>query len=546
MAPTETSLAVLDALTAAFGGAISVQVFDTEGQLRRRGGPADEIRVERTAHGLAVAAPAGRTAVQRALGRLGWTAIVSFDTPREAALLPLLDRLFGMVRDKEQVEGDLDSIHSSSLALLEEVALVGDTLPQLPTGRSVVDVAEMGLRALVVAASVRRALFVEFHQATGRCEVLVQVGMDRIGRQAVPIPYAGERLLGAGGLAWETVHGRGDAVLRNVPAGARLGAAGSPEFLAERQIIAVPVTYGGEDKRVVLGVLLVMDKCANAYSDSTELGSHETKLATALASMLGSVLGTRKVAELGNELQMANEIQQQILPPRPAAVPGYQLAGRCSNSGAVGGDYFDYLPMADDRTLVVVADVAGHDLASGMLMVGARSTLRALASKQSDLRQLFEDLAQSLYHDLTRTERFITAVGVVLRPGNPIVDLANAGHNDAIVVRARTGAIERLSSESPVLGFLPAPDHPVRRARLEEGDVLLLYTDGVVEAAAPSGEMLGEDRLAEVVRAAAPQSAASILAEVFAAVEAFAGTRERGDDVTAVAIKAVGPWQGGA
>jgi sigma-B regulation protein RsbU (phosphoserine phosphatase) len=308
----------------------------------------------------------------------------------------------------------------------------------------------------------------------------------------------------------------------------------------------VPVTCGNADNGVTLGALLIMDKRANAYSTSVHLGSQETKFAISIASMVGSVLGARKVAQVDKELRLAEAIQQQILPERPASVAGFDLAGRCHNYGAVGGDYYDYLPMGDGRTLVVVADVSGHNLASGMLMVNARSTLRALAAAHDDLALVFDQLASALYHDLTKTELFITAVAAALRPGRGEVELVNAGHNDAMLYRAKTGQVERFPSDGMVLGFLPEQKHDLRSALLEPGDVLLLYTDGVVEATAPTGEMLGEARLEQMLRQAAGGSAGQVLQAVFRGVDAFSNQSAKTDDVTAVVIKVVPEEASGA
>ncbi len=528
----------LSAMPVVVAGELSISVFDATGARVMHAGTDDGSEITVSDGRAVVEAAAGRAALQCALPEQGAVAVITYDAAVGTGVEPFLSGFFDLLIEQDRFDGDMESINKSSLALLEEVSMVGDTLPSLPTGRSVHEVAEMGLKALVVAASVHRALYVQYDQATGYAEVLVQVGMDASGRSAVGIPYRGTTVIGDDArVVWDAIQGPGDAVLRSVGDGPRLGPPGTPEHLAEHELIAVPVHYGQDDKRVVLGVVLVMDKRENAYSTSDHLGSQETKLATSIASMLGSVLGTRKVAELGNELRMANEIQQQILPAGTVAVPGFDIAGRCTNSGAVGGDYFDYLPMADGSTLVVVADVSGHNLASGMIMVGARATLRALASSSGGVDRVFDALARTLYQDLVRTERFITAVGAAIRPDSGRVSLSNAGHNDTMVYRAATGAIERIPSDTTVLGFLPEPDHPLQTLELQPGDVMVLYTDGVVEATNDGDEMLGEEGLERVLIGAASGSAEQILRTVFEAVDAFADKKVAGDDITAVVIK---------
>ena len=362
-------------------------------------------------------------------------------------------------------------------------------------------------------------------------------GADGVPRST---PYQGTAIVADGdGLVWRAARSTSGAILESVPGGAHLGEPASPESFARKQVIAVPVRYGTVDKAVTLGVLLMMDKRKNAYSNQTDLGSQETKLAFSVASMLGSVLGTRKVAELGNEMRMAQTLQQQILPESSPHVVGFDLAGRCTTSGAVGGDYFDFLQLPDGRMMVVVADVSGHNLASGMIMVSVRTTLRLLANSLSSPGPVFDALAASLFEDLNRTERFITAAAVAIEPGSRSVDLVNAGHNATMIYRAGTGAIEEVLGADTVLGFLPSPEHEVSTLDLCPGDVALLYTDGVTEATDANDEMFEEQRLRAVLRDAAPGSAAEILESVFRAVAEFADMAEQGDDVSAVVIKAI-------
>jgi len=531
---------LLGSLPRAVRGNMTLRIVTADGEISRPVGEDDGSRVRVRTQGLVVEPGEGRSVFQHALADSGSTAVMSIDEDQRDAVVPFLDGLFALLEQNQLIEEDMESIQPSSLALLEEVSMYNDTLPQLSTGSSELAIAEMGLSALVVAASLNRAVYVRYHEATERCEVLVQVVMDEERRRPVRVPFTGEPAWGSDdGIVWRAIRGNGDAILESVPPGGRLGTPASPEWFAEREIIAVPVTCGHEDSHVTLGALLIMDKQANAYSTSVHLGSQETKFAIAIASMVGSVLGARKVAQIDKELRLAEEIQQQILPDRPARVEGFDLAGRCLNYGAVGGDYFDFLPMGDGRTLVVVADVSGHNLASGMLMVNARSTLKTIAAGCDDLAVVFDRLAGAMYHDLTRTELFITAVAVALRPGSREVDLVNAGHNDSMVYRAKTGEVERFPSEGTILGFLPDDEHDLRRATLDEDDVLLLYTDGVVEATDPGGEMLGEERLAEMLREAAEGTASEVLEAVFGAVAEFSNQSPKTDDVTAVVIKVV-------
>ncbi|MBK8097845.1 MAG: serine/threonine-protein phosphatase [Planctomycetes bacterium] len=535
MAITHASAELLARLPAAFGH-LALFVCDEQGAVVERHGEDQGSRVSAGGDGPQVATANDRAALQVHMPG-GGHIIATF--PQDSPAASLIAALLAGLCQREQLELDMESMNTSSLQLLEQVAMLGETLPKLSAGETDAEIAAMGLKACVVAAGVERAVFLTFHQETGLCEALVHIVADDAG-QANVAPYPADDFVPADRGWCARVLGVDETMIQDtVPSGQRLGEPGSPEHLAARELIGVPVSYGSGPKRVVLGALLVMDKRRSSYSTQEHLGSQEGQVATSFAAMLGAVLGARKTAELGKELHMAQVIQGQILPERPAQVPGFDLAGDYQTCGEVGGDYFDYVHLADGRTMVVVADVSGHNLASGMMMVSARATLRTLASVRGEPARLFSELAATMYRDLTRTERFLTAAAVVLQPGSHEVEIVSAGHNDLMVYRTATGEVERLASESTILGFLPAPEYESRRVHLQAGDFLFLYTDGITEACDPNGDMFGEDQLASVLQQAAAGTARQIVAMVLASLHRHRGKTSRADDVTAVVVRAV-------
>ncbi len=465
----------------------------------------------------------------------GTKLVVTYPASQGGEWAEFFEFLLASELDRRQLETDLESMSASSLALLEEVTMVGDVMTELSTGETDEGVVQLGLQSIVVGASAERALYFRYEPSRDAFEFVVQVVFDEANRRGKVAPYVGEAVVEREGVVGRAADA-GGAVLLDSVVGQDLPD-GSPESLAAREVLAVSVTHGQDQHARLLGVMLLFDKRATSYSNVTAFGSGESKMASGLASMLAAVLGARKTAELGKELKMATAIQQQILPDRPAVVSGYDLAGRCETSGAVGGDYFDFLPMPDGRTMCVVADVSGHNLASGMVMVSARSALRLLASKHSDAQQIFDDLAAAIFTDLNRTERFITAAGVVLDESSGAVDLVNAGHNDTMVFRNATGEVERIPSEDTILGFLPGVSYERTQVELAPGDVLVLYTDGVTEAVDENGEMFEEERLADILAGCASGTAQEILDSIYGAVEDFADEAAGSDDITAVVVK---------
>ncbi|MBL8728697.1 MAG: serine/threonine-protein phosphatase [Planctomycetes bacterium] len=457
----------------------------------------------------------------------------------DAATRALVTALLEVVADRERLASDMESMTTSSLRLMERVSQMGEALPQLAAGVDEVEIANIGVRACHRAASVQQVVFLAYDAARRWCEVVVHfTGSERgDGAAEPPLP----RFLPAHeGFLREVVELEEVFASQAVPAGSRIGEPGTVEHLATRQILGVPVTIGAGDKRAVVGALLLIDKRASSYANDDLLGNEEGEVAYSFASMLGAVLGARKTAELGKELSLAREIQRQILPAGGLELHGFDVAAEYRACGAVGGDYFDYVPLADGRQMVVIADVSGHNLASGMMMVSARAMLRTLASVRSAPAQVFDQLAASMYEDLTRTERFLTAAGVALRDSDHSVEYVSAGHNDLLVYRAATDRVEAIASESTILGFLAAPGYESRRIELAPGDCMLLFTDGITEAMDENEDMFGDDRLAALLAQLAPgRSATGIVDGLMHEFDRFRRGRMGLDDVTVVVIRCV-------
>ncbi len=512
----QDSTELLAAIPRMFEG-VAVTVLDADGVARQSYGAADaggaSLRVEVPSGAVVAAVPGG--------------------VPE---LHGLIQSLLDILKERERLEDDMESMNDRSMSLLEQVAMYGDTLPKLSGGADDADIAAKAVEACRRAAGVHHVVYLSCLNGKDLCEVVAHCG-DEVATAMPPV-------VEVRGFLAEVLASDGEPIVRTVARNGRMGDADSPEHLAERDIIGVPVTYGAGDKRIVLGALLLIDKVGSAPGlggGRDDFGTWETEFASSFAAMLGAVLGARKTAAFGKELSMAQTIQRQVLPDRSVAVAGFDIASSYEACGAVGGDYFEYARLADGRTLVVVADVSGHNLASGMLMVAARSTLRTLASVHSDAASLFSAMAALMHDDLQRTERFLTAAGVVLAPGRGTVDHVSAGHTELMVYRAVDDRVERVPSDGTILGFLPDVRYEARRLQLRAGDCMLLYTDGITEAVDPDGSMFGEDRLAAVfAQLARNRSAQRIVDGIVAELDSYrGGGGAADDDVTAVVIRCV-------
>ncbi|MGE3966335.1 MAG: PP2C family protein-serine/threonine phosphatase [Planctomycetota bacterium] len=447
----------------------------------------------------------------------------------------LVRALAGAAEERVRIEREMESVFAGSLQLLEEVAMTADMLSKLPRCASDDEVVRLGLEALLLGASIGRVVWVETSGRSGLAFVRRELEMSPLGEVETRSQSSGADGFDPRSTIIERACAAGTEGL--IERGHESGVSAELDLSGDAEVLAVPARFGDAESENALGVLIAIDKRASSYAEASRLGSHEAKTAGMVALMIAAAIGNRRAALAGQELALARAIQQQVLPATGPQLRGYSIRGRCATSGAVGGDYFDFIQMADGRTLAFVGDVSGHDLASGMVMVGARSALRVIAPLSNSPALILERLADSIHDDLFRTERFVTAAGVAVDPHSGRIEFVGAGHPDGFVVRARNGGVERLESSGPMLGFMPGSKFLSVESDLAAGDLVLLYTDGVIEAPNAAGEEFGEDRLLELLKTSAGLDAETILDRVFAAVASHCGEQVRGgDDVTVVAL----------
>lgn len=246
------------------------------------------------------------------------------------------------------------------------------------------------------------------------------------------------------------------------------------------------------------------------------------------------------------DLEIAREIQNWLVPDAPPVVPGADLAFATRPANTVAGDYYDAFlrPAAtgSERLLVVVADVAGKSVPAALLMATFQASLRTLAAMPTSLAELVAGLNHYACAHSLGGMRFTTAFHAELEPATGVLTYVNAGHN-APVLRRGSGHLERLEAGGLPLGIETETHYDTGNARLAPGDLLVVFTDGVIEAVNEAGEEFGELRLLELVRAAPKQSAAATLRQLMDAVEDYARATRQHDDITCLVLRALEPGQ---
>lgn len=302
-----------------------------------------------------------------------------------------------------------------------------------------------------------------------------------------------------------------------------------------RSEMVAPIRIGSE----VIGAFNLESDEPDAYeSEDLELlmtFAAQAAVAIERTRLHEEVLEKRRLDE---EVTIGQRIQRSFLPDRNPEVAHFDVAGANFSSDRVGGDYYDFVRIADQHMGIVVGDVSGKGIAAALIMASFRAFLIAEIRNNYAIRTTMAKVNRLLWESV-EPDRFVTALFGVLDVEQRRFTYVNAGHNPAFLLRAATGQFETLDATGPLLGTFDAATYKERVVELRPDDVLLLYTDGVTEAMAASGELFGDDRLKDVVRTLREGDAASIVRGIWERTQAFRDG-EQDDDVTIVAVKARG------
>jgi len=244
----------------------------------------------------------------------------------------------------------------------------------------------------------------------------------------------------------------------------------------------------------------------------------------------------KKVEE--REMELAREIQKKLLPFPLPEVPGVELHALSRASFEVGGDYFDVFPLRKERWGIVMADVSGKGVPASLIMVMLRTALRTFPHlvKENPLRCI-QEINKYIYRE-TEENMFVSLIYLIFLPEEGKLLFVNAGGEIPLLYRRESRSIEELSSEGMVVGLLPHWEYgEIKEITLNKGDHLLLYTDGVIEAASPQGELYGEERLKNFLDKKGDLSPQEFLRELEMEVMGFSWNKPLSDDLTLLAIR---------
>ena len=236
------------------------------------------------------------------------------------------------------------------------------------------------------------------------------------------------------------------------------------------------------------------------------------------------------------DLEIAREIQSWLMPAEAPQVPGVDIAFASRPANTVAGDYFDAFFRPNGRLLLVVADVAGKSIPAALLTATLQASLRTLAALPGTLTELVERVNHYACEQSLQGRRFTTAFLAELEPATGEMTYVNAGHNWP-VLRHVSGGIERLEAGGLPLGINASRPYSSAGAVVESGGLLLIFTDGLVEAEDEKEREYGEERMLAVMQTLHAGSAKESLQRVMSSVDGFVGLTRQHDDITCLVLR---------
>ena len=303
-------------------------------------------------------------------------------------------------------------------------------------------------------------------------------------------------------------------------------------------MLTVPILWTTQDGSEPLGVVNLSDRRSGQV-----FTAGDQKLVTAIASQIGAAIQNARLVRqsldqqrMQQEMQLAHDLQMKLLPDAAHVAPEAMVAARVVPAEDVGGDFYNLYRLSDKRIGVMIGDVSGHGYQAALIMALTMSASAIHAQGTADPAEMLRRLYSSVKEELTTTEMFVSALYAVVDREKKQLRFGNMGHPHAFVI-SRAGVVERLKAGGPPLGMLDEAPESITRPWDPEGDVLLLFTDGITDARDRDGVRLDEKPVIDCVVKHRDEPPAQIAGRVFALLDHYTGDTPRKDDLTLVVLK---------
>jgi len=311
--------------------------------------------------------------------------------------------------------------------------------------------------------------------------------------------------------------------------------------------------YSEDEKKLLITIvnnMVVALQNAESFEEINSLNQDLLGNKKQLETTLGKLrVAVRKKAKYSKHLEkiiaalnVAQEVQQSLLPQHPPGEMGFDIAGGSRYCDETGGDYYDYIQLprlGSDVYAIAVGDVSGHGISSALLMASVRAYLRSRVTQAGSVADIISDVNRLVSADTMETNQFMTLFFLVVEGRSGQLTWVRAGHDPGIVYSPDSDQFGELKGEGIPLGIEQDRRYEESTALIKPGQILVLTTDGIMETHNQEGDMFGKDRIKEVIRRNADLDAEGIHRAMFTAAENFRGKAPREDDVTLVVAKFV-------
>jgi serine phosphatase RsbU (regulator of sigma subunit)/CRP-like cAMP-binding protein len=300
-----------------------------------------------------------------------------------------------------------------------------------------------------------------------------------------------------------------------------------------KTVLCMPLK--NKDDKIV-GVLQLLNKHKGLFTRDDENFIRALSIHAAIAIENARLYEEEKAyRQIREEVRLAAKIQLDLLPKTFPEINGYDIAGKTIPAQEVGGDYFDFIPLQDDQLAICLGDVSGKGLPASLLMANLQATLRGQSFGKCSPKDCLSR-SNSLLYRSTSPDKFVTIFYCHLDTKKHQLTYSNAGHDNPFLL-THTKKIRRLKKGGIVLGVLDKYPYEEESIKLQRGEILVIYTDGIAEAMNSKGDMFGEDRISALLKGNQNTASEKIIDVIFEAVKKFAGSAPQSDDITMVVVK---------
>ncbi len=240
---------------------------------------------------------------------------------------------------------------------------------------------------------------------------------------------------------------------------------------------------------------------------------------------------------LQDELELASEVQKNLLPSPLPILEGYDVAAFSTPAKHAGGDYYDLVTPDPKQAIFMLADVAGHGIGPALLTVSSRAYFRAILGEHQKISEIIERVNQLLHTDL-RAGQFVTMTALVLCMNSHSAKYFSAGHGPTLVISKKEGTVERLAAQSIPLGIdVPLKMEPPIKFSIAPGDIVAMFSDGCYEGKNNKDEEFGIERVVELIKENQDKSVNEIIKLLQESITTFTGRKSQSDDMTMLLLK---------